>query len=108
MTVDNAFHGGQTNTGSGKFLVAMQVLEDAKQSVAVSHVKPSSVVPNKIGHAAVALGRGAEFDVRDVPPGSELAGIARQVFQYLFQHSWITVGGDAFGNDKFHLAGGSA
>src|SRR5439155_19198744 len=93
MSVDDALHGGQTQTVPDKLLRAMETMEHAEEFVLVAHVKADAVVAHEIDNAFLGLAR-ADADKGGSARRAELERVVQQVGPDLAQEHRVA---DGFG-----------
>ena len=83
MTIDDALHECKTDSGSGKFFLAMQPLENPEKFTVMPHVETGTVVFYIVDRLALRALLGADLKLADFPLFGEFQRVAEQVHPYL-------------------------
>jgi hypothetical protein len=82
VPVDDALDQGQAHTGSFKFIVAVQPLEDAKKFVGVSRIEPDAVVLDVKG-VVFRIALSADFNHGGLPVPGEFDRVGEEIHKDL-------------------------
>ena len=74
MTLDDSLNDGEADASALEFLLVVQSLKNAEESIRIAHFKPRSVVPNKINSFPFLLAA-AYLDKSAGPVAREFEGI---------------------------------
>lgn len=90
MSLNDALHRRQSNAGPWKIGHRVQPLEYPEQVARIARVESYAIVPDK-ECLPLPIRTGAEFDLRNLAHGSELARIVQQVLEHDFQQPDVPV-----------------
>jgi len=100
MPGNDPFNRCQADPRSGEFLCRMEALKGAEQLVHISHVKPRTIIPDKITGFSILV-HGAEFDPGLDRLAGELPGIVQQIPQGNLHQVGITLNNDSLLDGHF-------
>src|SRR5262249_40280163 len=81
MAVNDALHGGQSDTRAREILLAVQALKGPEQFRTVGHIEAGTVIADEISHLTVPF-TNPEFYARLWMLASKLPGIAQQIVEH--------------------------
>ena len=81
---DDSLNDGEADTSAFEFLLVVQSLKNAEQSIRIAHFKPRSIVANKINSFLIVL-LAADFHQRAGLVAGEFERIGQQVNKNLFK-----------------------
>jgi hypothetical protein len=79
---------GKADTGSFKFVLTMEAVEDPKESVDISHIETNTVVPDK-KYKFIPVLFAADPDFSPWPSAREFNCVGEEVVTHQFQQRWI-------------------